>query len=210
MKTSELYEKEIGYIKNPTLQKITKDVLDSAPECIQTIPASSTGKYHPAYSLGEGGLMRHVKGAVGIAHSLMQTDNFRNIVFGNGFEDIEQIAAYKDCAYVALILHDSYKPDDTSKHSTRFDHPILAANAFKKAAKKYINNQNVEYMKLVVPLIFNAIASHMGEWSELKYAPGVVLPKPKCGLDNFVHLCDYLGSRKFLEFNFDVYNEVGR
>lgn len=53
MKTSELFTKEIEYISDETLKKIVVDTLDASPECIQTIPASSSGKYHPVYSLGD-------------------------------------------------------------------------------------------------------------------------------------------------------------
>lgn len=207
MKTSELFEKEIGYITNQTIQKIVVETLDASPECIQEIPSSATGKYHPSYSLGKGGLVRHVKGAVGIAHCLIETENFKNLVLGNDFNDTTTLAIYKDCAYAALIIHDCMKPDDTPKHHTRFDHPILAAKLFKETAKKYINQDNMEYMKIAIPLIYNAVASHMGEWNTSYYSKGVSLPKPKNGLDNFVHLCDYIGSRRFLDFNFDKYLE---
>lgn len=77
MKTSELFTKEIGYISDETLKKIVIDTLDASPECIQIIPASSSGKYHPVYSLGDGGLVRHVRAAVGIAHSMIETDIFK-------------------------------------------------------------------------------------------------------------------------------------
>ena len=207
MKTSELFQKEIGYITNPTIQQIVADTLDASPECITKIPASSSGRYHPSYSLGEGGLVRHIKAAVGIAHCLIETENFKNLVLGNEFANEDKIPNYKDCAYAALILHDCMKPDDSPKHRTRFDHPILAAELFKETAKKYINLDNMEYMKIVISLIYYAVASHMGEWNTARYAKGIVLPKPQNGLDNFVHLCDYLGSRKFLDFNFDKYFE---
>ena len=42
MKTSELFTKEIEYISDETLKKIVVDTLDASPECIQTIPASSS------------------------------------------------------------------------------------------------------------------------------------------------------------------------
>ena len=32
-----------------------------------------------------------------------------------------------------------------------------------------------------------------------------IMPKPKGSMQSFVHLCDYLASRKALEFNFDVH-----
>ena len=44
MKTSELFEKEINLIKNDHLKNIVKNTLDESPECIQTIPSSSSGR----------------------------------------------------------------------------------------------------------------------------------------------------------------------
>lgn len=210
METHEYFEKEIEYIKNESLRNIVKDTLDVSPECIVHIPASSSGRYHPSYSLGEGGLMRHVKAAVGIAHSMIDTYIFKNIVLCVGADNDEIIEMYKDIAYAALILHDCCKPDDTEKHSTRFDHPLLAANMFKETARKYITNENIQYMKKVVPMVYTCIASHMGEWNTAPYAKGIVLPKPKIGIEHFVHLCDYLASRKFLIFDFDKYDYDGR
>ena len=60
MKISNYFINEIEYIQNDLLRNIVIDVLDNSPECIVHIPASSSGKYHPKYSLGEGGLMRHI------------------------------------------------------------------------------------------------------------------------------------------------------
>lgn len=209
MKLSEVFENEIGYIVNETVANIVRDTLDASPECIQVIPAASSGKHHPVYALGDGGLVRHIKAATGIAHSLIETKNFKNIALGVGADE-ETVAIYKDIAYAALILHDCQKPDDSPKHRTVFDHPLKAAKLFKECAKKYVTQDNMEYMKVVVPLIYSCIASHMGEWNTAPYAKGVVLPKPKLGVEHFVHLCDYLASRKFLLFDFDVYAKEER
>lgn len=219
-----MFIKELGYIENPALKEITTNVLDSSPECIKIIPASASGKYHPSYSLGEGGLVRHIKAAVGIAHTMIETDIFSNIVCGNDYfnkmkNDADFILeTYKDCAYVALILHDSFKAfDNDPKHKTVFEHPLVAARMFKSKVKEYVvenkyklSDTDKKVIRLSVVLIYNAIASHMGQWNTAKYAKGVVLPKPESRLDTFVHLCDYLASRKYLIFDFDVYNEVDR
>ena len=205
MKTSELFEKEIAYISNETLQNIVKDTLDAAPECIQTIPASSSGKFHPKADLGEGGLVRHVKAVTAIAKTMIDTDIFKNIALGIGADDYETITIYADIALAACILHDCMKPDDTPKHSTVFDHPLKAANLFKETAKKYITKENMNYMKIVIPLVHSSISSHMGQFNTAPYAKGIVLPKPKLGIEQFVHLCDYIASRKFIDFNFEVY-----
>lgn len=209
MQTSKIFEREIEYITDETIRQIVRDTLDAAPECIQTIPASSSGKYHPSYSLGDGGLMRHIKAAVGIAHSLIETNIFRNLLNISDW-DYETKILYQDVAYAALILHDCKKPDDTPKHGTVFNHPLLAAELFKETAKKYITQDNMEYMKQIIPIIHNCIASHMGQWNTAPYAKGVVLPKPQKPIEHFVHLCDYLASRKFLIFDFNSYNNTKR
>lgn len=208
MNVSDYYEKELSYITNDDLRKIVVDVLNNSPECIIHIPASSSGRYHPAYSLGEGGLMRHTKAAVGIAHCMIQTEIFDNLL--DTTLSIEERCMYADVVYSALILHDCCKPDDTEKHSTRFDHPIVAANLFKQIAQNCITTSNLEYMKFVIPNIYKAIASHMGQWNTAPYAKGIVLPKPLVPIEHFVHMCDYLASRKFLTFEFDVYDKVKR
>ena len=217
MKNSEYFTKELDYINNPTLKEIVALTLDNAPECIVHIPASSSGKYHPSYSLGEGGLMRHVKAAVGIAHSLIQTDIFKNFIFGSDEKvDSEMIDLYADCVYAALILHDCMKPDVESENkSTRFDHPLLGAKLFENTTNDLVTNyiisvKDKEILQTAVPLIKSAIESHMGQFTTSNYMPDVILPKPKTTLEIFVHQMDYLASRKYLVFDFNIYEEVDR
>ena len=54
-------------ICDPEVKRLVRIVLDKAPENFWTIAASSTGKYHPEYAAGEGGLIRHTKAVVRIA-----------------------------------------------------------------------------------------------------------------------------------------------
>ena len=46
------------------------------------------------------------------------------------------------------------------------------------------------------------IESHMGRWNTDKYSK-VVLPVPSDKLGRFVHMCDYLASRNYLNVKFD-------
>ena len=48
----------------------------------------------------------------------------------------------------------------------------------------------------------NAVASHMGPWNTSNYSD-VVLPVPKAPIEKFVHMCDYLASRRFINLDFD-------
>ena len=52
--------------------------------------------------------------------------------------------------------------------------------------------------------ISNCIKSHMGQWNTDYKTKEEILPKPVTELEKFVHLCDYLASRKLLEVNFEV------
>ena len=67
-------EKEFMWIKNKNIRKFAIDMVSILPDYFFVVPASSTGKYHPEYSLGEGGLVRHTKSAVLIAKTLLDLD----------------------------------------------------------------------------------------------------------------------------------------
>jgi 23S rRNA maturation-related 3'-5' exoribonuclease YhaM len=183
----ELFKTELGYIKNQQIRKFTESILHKIPEYFFSVPASSTGKYHPAYALGEGGLVRHTKAAVRIA-----VEMFR---IGYKFTDDE-----KDMIVSALILHDTNKSGAEKSEFTVHEHPVLIAEFAQKNKPADMDDEKVK-------IICGAIASHMGQWNTNKYSK-VTLPVPSTVLQRYVHMCDYLASRKCLEFNFEV--EVAR
>ena len=51
------------------------------------------------------------------------------------------------------------------------------------------------------------IKTHMGPWTT-DYDGNEVLEKPKTKYQNFVHMCDYLASKKFLNIPFDKDNNI--
>ena len=55
------FEIELGYINDEAIQEDCRTMIELLPDYFFEVPASSTGKYHPSYSLGEGGLLRHTK-----------------------------------------------------------------------------------------------------------------------------------------------------
>ena len=65
-----MFQREINYIKTERYRENIKKLISCLPDYFFEIPASSTGKYHPNYALGEGGLVRHTKVAVRIAYEL--------------------------------------------------------------------------------------------------------------------------------------------
>ena len=64
------FETEINYIKDKSKQEDIKFLINLLPDYFFTIPASSTGKYHPKFASSKSGLLKHTKAAVRIAHDL--------------------------------------------------------------------------------------------------------------------------------------------
>ena len=64
----EQFKKELNYINNSRIKKSLIIMINKLPDYFFEVPASSTGKYHPKFALGEGGLVRHTKVAVRLAH----------------------------------------------------------------------------------------------------------------------------------------------
>ena len=179
------YGVSFSIIKNEHLRNaVLKYFVDTVPHYFWHVQASSTGKYHPEYALGEEGLLRHTCAAVRIAASIINLDQYSGI-----FDDID-----KDNIIVALILHDTFKhgeeKDGKYNSYSIHEHPLLAAEKVRERLE--------DEHKFAIA---NCIASHMGEWTESNRS-SYVLPKPKTPEEQMVHLCDYLASRKFLEFKF--------
>ena len=191
MKKSEIFQEEIQYIQDNAIRNSTKAMVEAIPDYFFEEAASSTGKYHPSYSLGKGGLLRHTKAAVRIAKELLDDK-----VIGDKYTQHE-----KDLMIAALIMHDSFKRGIVAEKYTRADHPLIAAN--------YIYEHKEEFSLKEEDALFlqKVIASHMGP-SNKDYQGGEILPIPKTKWESFVHLCDYLASRKFLLVPFDEKDHI--
>lgn len=190
MKKVDSFINEIDYIKNERYKENIKILIELLPDYFFEVPASSTGKYHPSFTLGDGGLVRHTKVAVRIAYELLNNESI-----GHSFNDDE-----KDLIIMALIMHDGLKSGLEKSQYTAFDHPLQVC--------KYIvdNQEKLTLNEDEIKLITNMISSHMGEWNTNNYS-SVVLPKPSNKYQRFVHMCDFLASRKFINVNFEN-NEI--
>ena len=191
MKKQDVFKKEINYIKSASKRKDLRTLINLLPDYFFEIPASSTGKYHPSFALGNGGLVRHTKVAVRIAHELLE-----NNTIGIKFTQDE-----KDLIIMALTLHDGLKSGEEHSKYTKFDHPLLISK-FIMQNKSKLSLDIDDIRKLC-----SMIESHMGEWTTDPYTKKEVLPKPRTAEQRFVHMCDFLASRKFLDVTFDK-NEI--
>ena len=191
MSKVEVFNKEYSYIKDPKLVKDVKYLVSMLPDYFFEVPASSTGKYHPKYALGEGGLLRHTKAATRIGYELLG-----DLSIGKKYTSRE-----KDLMLMALLLHDGFKKGLVEERYTRFDHPLIASKVIMD------NYEKVGLSSEDATFISDAIKTHMGDYTT-DYNGNEVLEKPQTKYQNFVHMCDYLASRKCLLVPFDSNNNI--
>lgn len=170
---------ELELIQNSEVRYITELALEAVEPQFFQAAASSSGKYHPKFALGKGGLVRHTKVAVKFAVDLFRLYNFSEIE--------------KDLIISALILHDTCKSGlNWDSDHTVTEHPLLVEQLY---------SSEVENRQVIWEEINNLIKSHMGKWNTDREG-NEVLPIPTTRTQKFVHLCDYLASRKWI--NVDI------
>ena len=181
-------------IVNDDIREFAFELVNGLPEYIWHVGASSTGKYHPEYSLGEGGLMRHQIAVVRFLNFFFELEQY-NSQFTSREMDLMRIAG---------LVHDGRKSGEQVDYErskyTKFDHPIQMANVIRSFDGKYLTHDEIEF-------VANCIESHMGQWNVDKKS-NLELPKPTSKYQHFIHLADYLASRKDLTMAFDCYEQV--
>lgn len=179
----------LATIVNEDIREFAKVLVEGLPNYIWEVGASSTGKYHPAYSLGVGGLMRHQIAVVRFLNYFFELEQY-NTKFTSREVDLMRVAG---------LVHDGRKSGEQSDYErskfTKFDHPIQMANVIRSYDGQYLSHDELEF-------IAHCIESHMGSWNTDRKS-SAVLPKPIDEYQHFVHLADYLASRKDLTMDFD-------
>ena len=177
MRNVKLFEREINLIVNEELRMAVKSYMEEAtPDYFWTDGASSSGKYHPQFSQGVGGLVRHTKAVVMFAEELLRMSSYAYM------RD-----EYKDYVIAACILHDTAK---------------YGIGEFDKAEyKNHARNASIAFLNYCTDfcdfephfLLLNAIESHMGQWSTERE------DRPFTSVDRCVHMADYMASRNFID-----------
>ena len=184
-----IVEPVLNTFENDDIKDFAIVLLDNLPEYIWHVGASSTGKYHPAYSLGEGGLMRHQVAVVRFLNFFFELEQYNKVI----------TSRQRDLLRVAGLVHDGRKSgtqEDFQKSKyTKFNHPKLMADVIVSYTDKYLTPEELMF-------IARAINSHMGQWNVDKKT-GVELPKPDGICQEILHLADYLASRKTLTMDFE-------
>ena len=192
MNKADVFKKELSYVKNKKYVDCAKNMIELLPDYFFSIPASSTGKYHPGFAQGDGGLVRHTKVAVRMCYELANNNSI-----GHSFKSDE-----KDLMLIALIMHDGVKSGIPKEKYTRVDHPLLAAKLIRE------NKDKIGLSDDEIDFVCSVIETHMGEWNT-DFNGNEVLPVPKNKYQRFVHMCDFLASKKFIEVPFSDNDIVG-
>lgn len=191
MNRIDMFKIELEYIKDERIRKACEEMLNILPDYFFEMEASSTGKYHPEYALGKGGLVRHTKAAVRIAVDLLNDPSIGD----------KYTAKEKDLMIMGIILHDGVKCGVPKEKYMRFDHPILMAELI-------MDNEEILGLEMEeIEFVCDVIRTHMGPWTT-DYNGVEILEKPTTKYQNFVHMCDYLASRKALLVPFDENNNI--
>lgn len=179
MAKSEHFERELSLIKSPVLRDMVREYMDSpfVPEYFWKIGASSSGKFHPIFAQGNGGLVRHTKAVVMFAEELLKMSSYAYMR-----DD------YKDYVIAACIIHDTckYGRGDEMDKTAYAQHAPNAANNFNLFCCSVWSYSAPE-------MLLGAIRSHMGQWSTDKD------DRPFTQIDRCVHMADYMASRSFID-----------
>lgn len=169
-----LFQRELSYIADPEIKEFCTQLLAEADDYFFTVPASSSGKYHPSFALGNGGLVRHTKAVAYFVNEIIRPE----LEFGT----ITRRDA--DLLITAAIAHDIKKQGDGLEGHTVREHPLLASNYIKRIYNEYewdtITPKDVVFMR-------NVVESHMGPWQE---------PKPSTRVQLILFYADFIASRK--------------
>lgn len=178
MNKSQFFDHEIEFIQSEDLRSFVRFYFDCrVPAYFWTSGASSSGKFHPAMSQGEGGLVRHTKAVAWFCEELLRMSQW-------AYLSDER----KDYARVACLLHDTAKygvydeinKDDYPRHGS------IAANCVERAWLVFFE-EDCPYE------LTHALTSHMGQWTTDKE------DRPFTPIDRLVHMADYVASRAFID-----------
>lgn len=176
----QLFANELNDIKDAKLQAFAVKLLTNAPDYFFTVPASSSGKYHPYFAREEGGLVKHTRCVVFYAECNAESFDFDPHL--------------KDLVIIAALAHDIKKQGDNNygKH-TVWEHPELAYNFILETQKNNPDLITVEDATIIA----NAILCHMGKWSHHpEFTRGKkAYPMPVTLFDYALQSADYMASR---------------
>ena len=201
LEEAEVIDDLISLIEDDDLRGFTYFLLSQSHKDFWVIPSSSSGKYHPEWENGKGGLIRHVK-----AVAAFGLESLRRFGYGNDFigADPNENAEMRDMLIFAVIEHDwgknGHPKTGWGKHTTKTHGEdttkIIEEEMLPKFLKIFPEVKNPEYLTDMVYKAAFAIRHHYSIWSTEKLRPF----DPKLtDLARCLQESDYFSSRKFIK-----------
>ena len=178
MEKHKFFEREILLLESEDLRDFARWYFDNhVGDWFWKSGASASGKYHPAFTHGEGGLVRHTRAVCMVCEELLRMSSYAYMK-----------AEYKDYARLACLLHDTrkYGGGDAEDKDCYKEHGAIAAFDVCDAWQDFFGLDHE-----CPELLLMAIRSHMGQWTENRD------DRPFTNIDRLVHLSDYIASRPF-------------
>lgn len=164
----------LNLIQNEDIRNVCEKLLNEADDYFFIEPASSSGKYHPQYALGDGGLARHSIAVALIINEILLTDCYN-------FSDRQ-----KDLLITAAIVHDIKKYGKGGRYTVK-NHPELAVEFIMDKLK------NTDIPEGEVKFLTDAVETHMGQFGK---------KIPVTNAQKLLHIADCLASRRYLNVDF--------
>jgi len=196
-KLLKIFDNEIKKINDESLKRAVKDILILCDDKNAVGAASSSGKYHPQFSLGEGGLIRHTKAVCLFVERILSM-----------MPQYDNKEAW-DIPYCAAILHDMCKYIKGQEY-TEMQHPLIMGKMIREYAKeKFANFDNLiegDYTKML--LVADAVECHMSRWHTDKKT-GKPLGIPPTKMEHYiVAIADMISATRNIKIDFDENNNI--
>lgn len=183
-----IFQPYIDEVTDENLRCVIELAWERLPDYFFVKPASSTGKYHPKFANGDGGLVRHTAYAIEVWKYLYR-----------GFEEELCWTMIYQCGIIALMFHDALKygdPNQNLKYTTNTHSEDAAEwmlNIVDEVATSQIESEPVRtrFYGMCKQYIVEPIEHHMGPWS-FHGAPEGLAQK-------LVFIADYVASQPTFE-----------
>lgn len=178
-----LFKETFDYFETDEIKEWFKDVIAEIPDITLISPSSTSLKFHNATQCQVFGNTLHLLMVGKICHYLLGLEHMQN-----KFPKPKQ----RDCILAASYLHDAMKLGKNNSPFTLFKHPLLVGEWIKEMKVDHdIKDGLKDY-------ISSLCASHSGQWNTSN-RDKTILPKPETFEQEFIHVCDYLGSRSDID-----------
>lgn len=175
------FSAELANITDNKLRGFVEKILDETGDWFYHDPASTSGKYHPKFALGDGGLVRHTRAVVYWVKEIARSE-----MFNVNDRQTELLIA-------GAIMHDIRKHTATggyiAKHA-RAAHDLIIETQAKNSS--LLSADEAKY-------IADAVSTHMGIWGVRDGER-----KPTSDSEKLLHLADLMASRK--EISLDIFD----